>query len=342
MVYHRNPRTGSPILTVPKVSPRSLRERLLKHVPEIQGLAQCDVEVVLNLDSAHIGPAQWVLLAKKIKSRWNRYDGIVILHGTDTLSFTASALSFLLHPCLKPVILTGAQRPLAALRNDARMNLIASVEIAAQGPRDRVRQVCVFFGDQLFQGNRVRKKSASDYAAFESPNYPPLAVVGTSIRYSDLAPPLATEIDAKLNPLVPKFSEKVLMCHLTPGFNAQALSCLFENAPQSLDGLVLVVFPSGTGPTDRSEFLRFLKIAKKRKIPVVTVTEGHIQAPGLNGARIDYAAGSLFADSGCFSAGSMTPECAFVKTALLLGQSPDLGRFSESWGRRIANEGGSN
>jgi L-asparaginase len=337
MVYDRDPETGSQLLTVPRMSPRSLRERLLRHAPEIHGLAHCDVEVLLNRDSANIGPAQWVLLANAIQSRWRNYDGFIVLHGTDTLAYSASALSFLLRPCLKPVILTGAQRPLAALRNDARMNLIAAVEIAAHGPRQQVSQVCVFFGDRLFQGNRVRKKSASDYAAFESPDQPPLAIVGTSIRYAEVEKRKGSTL--KLNPV---FSEKVLMCHLTPGFNALALGALVLRAPDSIEGLVLVVFPSGTGPSYRSDFFDLLEILQKRKIPAVIVTEGSTEPPGPRKAAIDYEASHLFRDSGCFPAGSMTPECAFVKTALLLGQGLDFKRFSERWYRNLALEGGGN
>jgi L-asparaginase len=148
------------------ISAKALKQRIETFVPELRYLAHCDIEVALNCDSAHIGPEEWIQLANLIKKKSSQYDGVVVLHGTDTLSYTASALSFLLRPCKKPVIITGAQRPLASIRTDARRNLLSAVEIAATGPRDVVSQVCVFFDDRLLQGNLTRKRSATDFFCF--------------------------------------------------------------------------------------------------------------------------------------------------------------------------------
>ena len=330
-------------VSVPQLSPIDLKKRFLESVPELQELAECEVDILMNRDSAHIGPPEWISIANTIQKQWKKYDGVVLLHGTDTLAYTASALSFLLRPCLKPVVMTGAQRPLAALRNDARNNLISAVEIAAYGPRKTVQQVSVVFGEDVFQGNRVRKKSASDYSAFESPYQLPLAIVGTTIRYTD-SKMLSPKKWAK-PALLPLFSNRVPMLHLTPGFSALlAQRSLLDTA----EGLVLVAFPSGTAPTHDPTFLEFLRAAKRKFIPVVVVTEGSSQPPTahttLQARKFDYSAGRDLEKEGCFRAGLMTPECAYVKTALILGQynspkSERLKRFKQLWDKNLAHEG---
>jgi L-asparaginase len=324
-------------LALPKLSAPSLKRRFQQSIPELTQLAQCDVEVLLNRDSSHIGPEEWILFAKKIQDQWDSYDGIVLLHGTDTLAYTASALSFLLRPCLKPVILTGAQRPLSALRNDARTNLISAVEIAAHGPRKVVNQVTVFFGGQLFQGNRVRKRSAADFAAFESPQFPPLAVVGTTTRYTKVSAP-----SRSATPLKPVFSRKVLMIHVTPSFPSEALS---EHLLPHLEGLVLIIFPALTAPTHETEFLKFLKTAQKRGIPLILTSESTCQPPGSSTPQINYEASKKLLSLGALSAGAMTPECAYVKTLLTLGQlrekSRNLSGFARLWKKEFAGEGSS-
>jgi L-asparaginase len=345
----KNPLSASSItLAVPSLSSDLLKRRFCNLVPELVRLAHCDVKIVLNRDSSHIGSEEWLLFAKTIRREWNHYDGIVLLHGTDTLAYTASALSMLLRPCLKPIVITGAQRPLSALRTDARTNLISAVEIAAHGPRDLVNQVTVFFGDKLFQGNRVRKKSAADYSAFESPHFPPLAIVGTTIRYSDSLRGNLKSYFSKIE-LADQFSKKVLTIHVTPAFPSQAMS---QSLLSGLDGIVLVVFHSGTGPTYDPSFIEFLNKAKEKKIHITLATETSTQP--LNGltarvhsnsqTTVQYAAGQELLSMGCFWAGNMTLECAFVKTSLLLGQSKDprsrdLNRFSKLWQQELANEG---
>ncbi len=318
------------LLGIPLLSAAQLRKRLHDQVPELQHIAHCHVEILLNRDSAHIGPEEWLLIARKIQTNWKKYSGVVLLHGTDTLTYTASALSFLLRPCLKPVIITGAQRPLSALRTDARTNLISAVEIAANGPRLVVNQVTVVFGSQLFQGNRIRKKSAVDFAAFESPHFPPLAVIGTTIRYSNQ--PLMI---SRYPHLVPIFDKKVMIVHITPGFPAEILAKSFLN---DLHGFILVAFHSGTAPTHSQNFLEFLRLAKRRQIPVIIVTEGSTQPPSSKKIKIRYAAGNDLISEGCFGAGAMTPECAFIKTSLLLGQTKKLSEFSKLWTQNLAGE----
>lgn len=318
----RSPKNESTALRVSRFGPAALKRRFLEHVPEIHALARCEVDILLNRDSAHIGPDEWIRMAAHIQSKWKDYDGIVLLHGTDTLAYTASALSFLLRPCKKPVVITGAQRPLASLRSDARRNLISAVEIAAYGPRPLCEQVMVFFDDALFQGNRVRKQSASDFSAFHSPKAPPLAWVGTSIRYNpeitlelahSIARKSASKTSAKLRPL---FNRNIALLHVSPGMPSRAYR---EQLLPSLDGLVLITYPSGTAPTHEPEFLELLKAARVHHIPVVVVAEGTTAGSGALTHPSAYEAGRELLAQGCLWAGNMTPECAYVKMSWILG-----------------------
>jgi L-asparaginase len=320
-------------LTVPKLSPSALKKRLLGRVPELSALADCTVEVLMNRDSAHVGSPEWLGIADRIRSRWNRFDGVVLLHGTDTLAYTASALSFLLRPCLKPVVLTGAQRPLAALRSDARRNLISAVEIATMGAGRsgrRLSQVSVFFNDLLFQGNRVRKRSAVDFSGFESPKAPTLARVGAQMHVDARA----FKKTSGRPRLKDAFSNRVAMLQLTPGLPARALR---EKLLPELEGLVLVAFPSGTAPTHDPEFLALLAEARSLDIPIVVATEG----VGVTGS--EYRAGKEMLDLGCLWSGAMTPECAYVKAAWILGnvgKGPGVRtQFKKLWQKEVAFEG---
>jgi len=322
-----------PGLSLPELSVESLRARLQARVPELAQLALCDIDIVLNCDSAHVGPDEWLLLARRIRQNWKSHDGVVILHGTDTLAYSASALSFLLRPCLKPVVLTGAQRPLSALRTDARRNLISAVDIAAHGPREVVGQVSIFFNDVLLQGNRARKRSASEFAAFESPQAAPLAVVGTSIRYASTKTLPARRAPA----LKPVFNRKVAMLQVTPGFPAEEVA---RGLLPGLDGLVLIVFPSVTAPTHDPRFLALLRDARRREVPVVIATESaaHAGAADHSANPQSYPAGRQLLEEGCLWAGPMTKECAYVKTQLLLGQGPGRAAFARRWKRDYAGE----
>ena len=324
--------SGSAPLEPPRLSPEVLKKRFVSLMPELPRIADCEVEVVFNRDSAHVGPEDWLDLARRIQKRWKKFDGVVILHGTDTLAFTASALSMLLRPCLKPVVITGAQRPLAELRSDARRNLVSAVEIAAAGAAGPRRQVSVFFDDRLLQGNRARKRSATDFRGFESPKVAPLAVVGASIRY--LNPGKKAQISAIR--LRPAFAAGVAVLHLTPGFPARAIR---EGLLAEIKGLVLVVFPSGTAPTQDSELIELLRAARAKKIPVIAVSEGVTDNPAESDRPLLYSAGKTLLDEGLYWAGRMTPECAYIKTALILGQSGGARNFARLWKTELASEG---
>lgn len=327
---------------VAQKSPSKLKKQIQERVPELSQIAKCQVEVLMNQDSANMGPPDWIRIAERIQEAWRKYDGIVILHGTDSMAYTASALSYLLRPCPKPVILTGAQRPLASIRTDARRNLISSVEIAARGPRALLNQVCIFFDDQLFQGNRVRKRSAFDFQAYDSPFSPPLASVGSEIQYRPVSG-FPREMKGSTQVLVPHFETKVLATTVTPGFPARAIRSILGT---EICGLVLNVFASGTAPTKDPAFMDLLKVAKKKRVPVVAVTSGAVkvslgQASSMGRFLVDprkYGPGRDLMKAGCLWAGAMTPEAAWVKVSYLLGQKAGAERFQALWNLDLAGE----
>src|SRR5690606_21354597 len=162
---------------------------VVHNVPELQRL---NYQVTVHsfdpiIDSSNMRPEIWVELAEKIEEHYDEYDGFVILHGSDTMAFTASALSFMLEGLAKPVVLTGSQLPIGEIRTDAKENLITALEIASakQDGKARVPEVCIYFDFQLFRGNRSFKYSAAKFEAFRSPNYPVLAEAGVHLRYND-------------------------------------------------------------------------------------------------------------------------------------------------------------
>ena len=341
MEIKQSPQGKLTSLSIPHLSNPVLKKRFKKQVPELKKIAQCDVEVIMNRDSSHISANEWIQMARIIQKKWDNYDGIVILHGTDTLAYTASALSFLLRPCKKPVILTGAQRPLSALRTDARNNLISSVELAAQKTahsHQESEQVMVFFGNTLFQGNRIRKHSSIDFNAFESPHTVPLAVTGTTIR-SLPKHQRASVQSLSRKKLLPQFSSKILMCHITPGFPSEAIS---KEVLSSLDALILVAFLSRTAPTNDPSFIKLIRRARKLEIPVIITTEegstsAHL-AHHLKEEKTQYSVeAELFAE-GCLWSGSMTPECAYVKASLIAGQPKGRSQFKALWKENLAHE----
>ncbi|MBQ5644513.1 MAG: asparaginase, partial [Bacteroidaceae bacterium] len=163
-------------------------DHLLNHVPEVKQF-NLNIDAITftpPIDSSDMEPELWSRIVTIIEENYEKYDGFVILHGTDTMSFTASALSFMLEDLMKPVILTGSQLPIGALRTDGKENLITAIEIAAAKNSDGtpvVPEVCVFFQEKLMRGNRTTKINSESFGAFDSNNYPPLGVAGTSIQY---------------------------------------------------------------------------------------------------------------------------------------------------------------
>lgn len=262
------------------------------------------------LDSSNMGPGNWVQIAADLRARYDEFDGFVVLHGTDTMAYTASALSFMLDGLAKPVILTGSQVPLCEVRNDARDNLITSIQIAAH---HGVPEVCIYFGGLLLRGNRAKKVDARSFQAFESPNFPPLGTVGVDIR---IERPLLLASGEGAFGFRPVTSTHVAEIRLFPGISATVIRN-FLRTP--LQGVVLGTYGMGNAPDRDAGLLEALAEASDRGVVIVSCTQCLRGAVNLSG----YATGSALARAGVVSGGDMTTEATLTKLAFLLSLGLD-------------------
>ncbi|MEM6793756.1 MAG: asparaginase [Acidobacteriota bacterium] len=314
-----------------KPEPGFLREQMRRMgVLRREGMPSYHVaEYEPLLDSSDMTLVDWLAIAEDIAERYDSYDGFIVLHGTDTMAYAASALSFMLESLAKPVVFTGSQVPLVELRTDARENLINSLMIAARAP---VPEVCLFVGDRLLRGNRSTKVSASRYLAFDSPNYPLLAKVGVEFRLSEerLLPTPSEPL--QLKPMVDSEDEGVQIAdvRLFPGMTASVLGHFLE---RPLRGAVLHTYGLGNGPS-HPDFLAELKKATDRGLVLVNCTqclEGTVDMTG-------YATGRALADSGVIGGYDMTPEAALTKMHWLFGQGLSSAEVSEQMQRSLRGE----
>jgi len=281
---------------------------LVSRVPELWEIAEPEIHSPFNLDSSQMDPARWQEIARGIEQRYDEFAGFVIIHGTDTMAFTAAALSFMLEGLEKPVVLTGAQLPLILPRSDARANLVGAVTVACQP----VPEVGVFFHSKLYRGTRVRKQDIWSYEAFTSPNLAPLAELGLDIR-------LSRQVLPKRGPFCvdDRVDSRVLVFRIFPGIDPALLLAALD---QQLHGVVLEAFGSGNLPVTNPGMLAFLAEATQRKIPVVIVSQSPRGAVDLT----LYEVGSKARMAGVIPGGDMTVECATVKLMTVLGRTRDL------------------
>lgn len=259
------------------------------------------------LDSANMTPANWYQIAQDIAAHYDDYDGFVVLHGTDTMAYTASALPFMLEGLAKPVVVTGSQIPLCELRSDGRANLINSLLVA--GGYD-LPEVCLCFGDKLLRGCRSQKVEADGLSAFNSPNFPPLGRFGIDI---DLAHDLILPPQAGPLTVQPIVNPPVAVLRLFPGITADLLRTLLQ---PPLRGLVLETYGVGNGPERDPEFLSALDEAIQRGIVIVACTQCVRGSVDLSA----YRTGSALAHVGVVSGGDMTTEAALAKMFYLFAR----------------------
>lgn len=288
-------------------------------IPELNaGVFDVDIKAFHPLiDSSDIGPESWKQMAQMVYDHYDAYDGFVILHGTDTMSYSASALSFMLENLGKPVVFTGSQLPVGVLRSDAKENLLTAIEIAAAKDEDGnalVPEVTIYFEDRLFRANRTTKRNAEHFSAFNSYNYPALAKAGVHITYQ---PHLVHYSDPN-EPLVlhTEFDTNVAVLKLFPGIQPSVVRALLRT--RDLKGVVLETFGAGNAPSDRWLY-KELKAAVDKGIIVVNKTQcntGSVEM-GL------YAVSLNLMKAGVLSGYDITTEALLTKMMLLLGEQPE-------------------
>lgn len=286
---------------------------LLDNISELE-LLNCKIQIIslkTPIDSSNIDTFHWVEMAGLIEENYKNYDGFVVLHGTDTMSYSASALSFMLENLQKPVIFTGSQLPIGDLRTDAKENLITSVQLASL-KKDGIaiiKEVCLYFEHKLFRGNRTTKINADHFKAFASKNFPPLATSGVKINLRN---------DLLLNPAVNSdllvhkdLSTDVALLKLFPGIQQTIISSILDT--ENLKGVVLETYGSGNAPTAKW-FLDLIEKAILNGIHIVNVTQ-------CSGGKVEmghYATSAKMQSLGVISASDMTTEAAITKMMFLL------------------------
>ena len=329
LILHTGGTLGMSARRPSALQPDTYAHEILSRVPELAALATIETRILCNLDSSDVGPEEWSALADEIAAARAAHDGVVVIHGTDTMAYTASALSFALVGLDKPVVLTGSQRPLGEIRSDARRNLVDAVDLAT---RD-IPEVGVCFDGALLRGNRATKGDAWSYTAFASPNCAALARLGLDVEIAPHVrrPTAPFAVDGR-------FDARVAVCFVTPGMDPRLVERLGSgDAEGGARGVVLAAFGVGNVPTRANSVAAAVRRLVDGGVTVAVVTQAHAGAVDLS----LYANGVALRDAGALAGGDMGIEAAVAKLMHALGRFPDdAAARAEYFVRDVAGERG--
>lgn len=308
----------------PILNPEKWTELIYKAIPALSEIAKVEMERLFFEDSSDIHKEHWGKLTKFIRKKYEEYDGFVILHGTDTMAYTASALSFALQNLDKPIILTGSQVPMSNIRSDARRNLINAVEMATLN----LPEVAICFNDFVYRGNRSTKMSIGDFDAFASPNFPPLAEIGLNIEMRDH---IRAASDGALKASA-DFSDQVFLLKIYPNLSPAFLE---QINLQNVRTLVVEAFGSGNFPIHGSQsLLPFFEKCIQSGILLIITSQAAYDAVDLH----TYESGRKAEELGALSAADMTTEATLTKMMYLLAKHADNKAVAEQFNRNLVGE----
>lgn len=309
----------------PELDPDTWSDLLHREIPELSEIARLEVDKVFFEDSSDVNRRHWKVLAEAIYERYDVYDGFVILHGTDTMAYTTSALSFALRDLSKPVIFTGSQVPMSQIRSDARRNLVNSVELATHP----IPEIAIAFNDHLYRGNRSTKMSIGDFDAFASPNYPLLAEIGLDIKLSKHHIRPASPGELQCNPV---FDDALHVIRVHPNLHPRFLECIDLNSARAI---IVEAFGSGNMPMKGDyNLMPFIEKCRDHGLHVIITSQAAYDAVDLT----QYASGRAALQLGALSAGEMTMEATITKTMHLLATAGSEEEFRNLFTGDLAGE----
>lgn len=308
-------------------------DKLLKHIPEINHL-KCSISSISleePIDSSNMNTGNWVVISEIIEDNYEKFDGFVVLHGSDTMSYTASAISFMFENLSKPIIFTGSQLPIGDLRTDAKENLITSIEIASaqENGKPIISEVCLYFEYKLYRANRTTKINAEHFQAFTSPNFPPLCESGVHLKFNKqliYKPTIIKPLKVRK-----RLDNNVVILKIFPGITKTVVESVLNS--KGLKGVILETFGSGNAPTEEW-FINLLKETINKGVHIVNVTQC------VNGSVImgHYETSIELEKIGVISGNDITTESALAKLMYLLGENIPKNKFKYFFETQLRGE----